>query len=135
MPKNLFVLGLMNTADRSLALVDYALRRRFTFIDLRPAFGDLAFKSYLTEAGVEASVVELVIDRTSRLNEAIRADDTRLGPGFEIGHSFFCPQQTEDSLGVDWYRAVVRTEIAPLLREYWFDDPAKAKKLIAGLLE
>jgi len=68
------------------------------------------------------------------LNDRIRSEKTRLGEGFEIGHSFFCPQDTDDSLDLKWYRSIVDTEIAPLVREYWFDDPDTANKLIGGLL-
>jgi MoxR-like ATPase len=134
-PRNLHIVGMMNTADRSLAMVDYALRRRFTFIDLRPAFDSEDFRSFLGENEVEADVAETIIDRMLKLNEEIRAEKTNLGPGFEIGHSFFCPQGTEDELGIDWYRSIIRVEIAPLLREYWFDELDKAEDMISQLLE
>jgi hypothetical protein len=134
-PTNLYLIGLMNTADRSLALVDYALRRRFTFVDLQPLFHHPEFKGFLTDAGVDADVADQILSRMSELNTAIRADDTHLGPGFEIGHSFFCPQDREDSLGVDWYRSVIRTEIIPLLHEYWFDNPKKVKYWSEALLK
>jgi hypothetical protein len=133
-PENLYLLGMMNTADRSLAMVDFALRRRFAFIDLRPAFHTLEFQSFLEGAGVEPDLIARIKDRMGKLNEVIRSEKTSLGPGFEVGHSFFCPQETEESLDDDWYRSVVREEIAPLLREYWFDDPDRAEDLTAGLL-
>ena len=133
-PRNLYLIGMMNTADRSLALVDYALRRRFAFADLRPAFDRPEFRGFLAAAGVEPAVVDRIVGRMSWLNGVIRAEAANLGPGFEIGHSFFCPAGTEDGLGLDWYRAVVETEIAPLLREYWFDDPVRADELAAELL-
>ena len=133
-PANLYLIGMMNTADRSLALVDYALRRRFAFADLRPAFDRPEFAAFLAAAGVEPGVVDRIVTRMTRLNGLIRAEPASLGPGFEIGHSFFCPAGTEDDLGPAWYRAVVESEIAPLLREYWFDDPAKADELAAELL-
>jgi len=133
-PDNVYILGMMNTADRSLALVDYALRRRFAFLDLRPAFHTPEFQSYLEDSGVDTELVALIVARMARLNEQVRAQKTHLGPGFEIGHSFFCPQGTEENLDIEWYRSVIRTEVAPLVREYWFDDPDTANDLIARLL-
>jgi 5-methylcytosine-specific restriction protein B len=133
-PNNLYLIGMMNTADRSLALVDYALRRRFAYVELRPAFDRPAFGNFLATAGVEAAVIDVIVSRMSRLNTIIRSESASLGPGFEIGHSFFCPTGTEGRWGMNWYRAVITTEIAPLLREYWFDDAAKAEELIADLL-
>ena len=134
-PRNLHIVGMMNTADRSLAMVDYALRRRFTFIDLRPGFDSGDFQSFLDENDVDSEVISMIINKMLNLNEEIRAEKTNLGPGFEIGHSFFCPQGTEEKLGIDWYRSIIRGEIAPLLREYWFDDLDKAEGMITQLLE
>ena len=134
-PENLHIIGMMNTADRSLSMVDYALRRRFTFIDLQPEFRTEVFSSFLEENDVESEVIELLISRMNKLNEEIAAEKTNLGPGFEIGHSFFCPQGSESGVGIDWYRSIIETEIAPLLREYWFDDPEKAEKRIDDLLK
>lgn len=133
--KNVFLIGMMNTADRSLAMVDYALRRRFTFVDLKPAFQSNSFVAVLEEADVPQEIIQLVVDRMQGLNETIRNDKTRLGPGFEIGHSFFCPQEADVSCDRDWFRSIIRSEIAPLLREYWFDDAEQAETLIRGLLE
>ena len=135
-PENVYLIGLMNTADRSLAMVDYALRRRFTFHDLRPGFTHPLFRDRLDAAGAEQDLIGCIIARMVKLNEHIRAETAAgLGPGFEVGHSFFCPQGTEDeALDLAWYRAVVEEEIAPLLREYWFDDPAKAEEYVAELL-
>ena len=129
-PDNLYILGLMNTADRSLAIVDYALRRRFAFETLRPAFGTRKFREYLLEAGIESDIVERIGARLANLNEAIR-NDTDLGPGFEIGHSYFVPDESGDEA---WYRNIIDTQIAPLLREYWFDRPEEADRRIADLL-
>lgn len=134
-PDNLHIIGMMNTADRSLAMVDYALRRRFTFIDLRPEFDTEDFRSFLEEREVDPDVIETVVVRMLKLNDDIRAEKTNLGPGFEIGHSFFCPQGTEEELGMDWYRSIIRAEIAPLLREYWFDELDKAEGRILDLLK
>jgi 5-methylcytosine-specific restriction protein B len=134
-PGNLHLIGTMNTADRSLAMVDYALRRRFTFLDLRPEFASARFRQHLETRGVAENVTEKIVTRMGALNETIRSDETNLGPGFEIGHSFFCPseQEVDQALGEDWYAAIVEHEIAPLLREYWFDNPDTAHAHIAGL--
>jgi 5-methylcytosine-specific restriction enzyme B len=122
-PENLCLLGMMNTADRSLAIVDYALRRRFVFFPLKPAFGREAFTQHLVTAGVDEDVVQLIDERFGELNHEISRDVQNLGPGFEIGHSYFVPNNREASLDLDWYRGIVRTQILPLLREYWIDQP------------
>ncbi len=134
-PQNLHIIGMMNTADRSLSMVDYALRRRFTFIDLQPEFETASFRDFMEKNEVETQTIDLLVNRMHQLNGKIRAEKTNLGPGFEIGHSFFCPQGTEDELGMDWYRSIIRTEIAPLLREYWFDDLDQAEAQISDLLQ
>ena len=131
-PDNVYLLGLMNTADRSLAIVDYALRRRFAFFDLVPQFRSTEFTSYLTRKGVPASIISHIVDRMTELNEHICGDAKNLGPGFAIGHSFFCqPKEPFES----WYDSVIANEIAPLLREYWFDSANKAENLIKRLRE
>lgn len=134
-PENVHLVGLMNTADRSLAMVDYALRRRFGFIDLEPSFGSERFSDYLLQQDVPSDVVKRINTRMGALNEAIRADRRNLGPGFEIGHSYFVPSSDEEKRDDTWYRAVIETEIAPLVREYWFDQPARADEHLARLLE
>jgi MoxR-like ATPase len=135
-PENVYIIGLMNTADRSLALVDYALRRRFVFFDLEPHFDSDIFRTTLLDAGSPLALIHRIIDRMTRLNEMISGDH-HLGRGFAIGHSFFCPPDPLiDALNCDnWYRAVVQHEIAPLLDEYWFDAPDKARKQVERLLE
>ena len=133
-PANLHVLGLMNTADRSLAMVDYALRRRFGFVTLDPAFGGELFLQYLFETDVPDSVVKLIDKRLYALNEEIKNDTKNLGPGFQIGHSYFVPSGDEELLDQDWYRNVIRTQIAPLLREYWFDQPNRVEEFLVMLL-
>ena len=129
-PENVHLLGLMNTADRSLAMVDYALRRRFAFETLRPAYGE-KFRAYLLEADVEPELVKQIVEKMAALNRAIRADKD-LGPGFEIGHSHFVTDLSGDA-DERWYRTVIDTQIAPLLREYWFDRPDHAENLIEKL--
>lgn len=133
-PENVHLLGLMNTADRSLAMVDYALRRRFGFFRLEPAFAREEFAEYLVSRGVAQSLVRRIVDRLTELNETIRGDRAELGPGFEIGHSYFVPPEGAEALDETWYGAVVRGEIEPLLREYWFDDPDRVDQAVGRLL-
>lgn len=133
-PDNVHILGLMNTADRSLAMVDYALRRRFAFVRLEPEFRSDSFSNVLLSAGAEEDLVERIITRMSELNERIKRDQNRLGPGFEIGHSFFCPQKEDLDIDDEWYRRIVKNEIEPLIREYWFDDPDKVLEIVRDLL-
>jgi MoxR-like ATPase len=124
-PENLWLLGMMNTADRSLSLVDYALRRRFAFVPLQPGFANPAFEAYLQGRRVSPHAIRAIITGMSELNAAIRDDKVNLGPGFQIGHSFFTPAEGETP-GDGWFTRVVDTEIRPLLEEYWFDNPARA---------
>ena len=133
-PKNVHVVGLMNVADRSLALVDYALRRRFAFIDLEPQFETPEFRSWLADHNVRPRLIDRIVTRMGELNQEI-ASHGLLGPKYRVGHSYFTPRPLE---GVEyddaWYEQVVRTEIAPLLREYWFDDAETADAAINSLL-
>lgn len=133
-PDNVYILGMMNTADRSLAMVDYALRRRFGFVSLEPEFQSDGFTSYLMEAGVPEEMVRKIEERMSQLNEEIRADKKNLGPGFEVGHSYFVPGEQDISLDEVWYSRVIRSEVEPLLREYWFDQPAKVDEYVQRLI-
>ena len=131
-PDNVHILGMMNTADRSLAMVDYALRRRFAFEELRPAYGTEKFRAYLLEAGVDRVLVNRIDRNMSGINAAIR-DDRDLGSGFEIGHSFFVPADATEPADERWYEAIVDTRLAPLLREYWFDRPQRVGELLGML--
>ena len=131
-PPNVYILGMMNTADRSLALVDYALRRRFAFEELAPAFGTEQFRDYLLEIGLDPSLISLIDERMEELNNEIR-DDGELGHGFQIGHSFFVPGD-DDELSDDWYQHVVHTQIQPLLQEYWFDTLERVEDAVDRLL-
>jgi len=133
-PENLYIIGMMNTADRSLAMVDYALRRRFSFIRLEPAFGSEAFSAHLVGEGVDGSLVERIVLRMGELNRVIRDDTRNLGPGFEIGHSFFVPARDEEGRDQAWFNRIVRYEIEPLLHEYWFDQPERVNEHVARLL-
>jgi 5-methylcytosine-specific restriction protein B len=119
-PENVHILGLMNTADRSLALVDYALRRRFVFFSLVPALESQNFAAQLREAGASEALIEKIRRCVGALNAQIM-EDSELGQGFLIGHSFFCPDPSSWPISEAWYLSIVDTELAPLLREYWFD--------------
>ena len=121
-PKNLYIIGMMNTADRSLALIDYALRRRFSFFEMEPGFNSEGFKKY--QASLHNETFDALIDRVKELNRDIYTDDS-LGAGFRIGHSYFCGQ-TECS--EEWMREVVYYDLIPMLQEYWFDDKTKLQK-------
>lgn len=123
-PENVHLLGLMNTADRSLAMVDYALRRRFRFKTLEPQFGSAAFRDHLRARGAEPGLIDTIVKAMTGLNRKIAEDGRNLGAGYRIGHSFFCPldgQQPDD----EWYRQVIDGEIVPLLQEYCLDDDKK----------
>ena len=116
-PNNLHIIGTMNTADRSLAVVDYALRRRFAFFTLRPEF-NTKFKTFLMNHGVEIQLIEDIVSKLVILNKEISDE---LGVGFEIGHSFFTPMDWE-LVDEEWYKSKFDFEIIPLLEEYYFDD-------------
>lgn len=131
-PENLHIIGTMNTADRSLAMIDYALRRRFAFISLEPLFNQ-KFIDFLSSKGIQEGLTEKIVSRISKLNEVI-SNDKNLQKGFQIGHSYFS-NFTEDEDEQKWYLRVINLEIAPLLEEYWFDNEAKAKVEIRKLLE
>lgn len=120
-PANVHLIGMMNTADRSLALLDYALRRRFAFFELSPAFQTEGFRAY-REAKNNRKFDKLIA-AIEKLNVAIENDDT-LGKGFRIGHSYFCTGRDIDER---WLNAVIAYEIVPLLHEYWFDEPGKVR--------
>jgi 5-methylcytosine-specific restriction protein B len=132
-PPNLILVGLMNTADRSLAVVDYALRRRFVFIDLEPRFDDPKFDAALAEKGVSQTLRDNIKKRIKDLNSRISSDKRNLGHGFEIGHSYFCPKDTVQD-EEHWFRSIIKYEIKPLLMEYWFDDQDKAASEVHRLL-
>lgn len=126
-PQNVRIIGMMNTADRSLALMDYALRRRFAFFDFAPAFSSEGFKNYLSEK--DSPKLEKLIAAVESLNSTISTDES-LGDGFRIGHSYFC---TDDEITDEWLKSVVEYEVIPLIKEYWFDEPTKVRDLSATL--
>lgn len=123
-PDNLYIIGLMNTADRSLAMIDYALRRRFSFFEMEPGFKSDGFTKYQNAFANET--FNSLIDQIKQLNKEI-TEDKALGSGFQIGHSYFCGRET-DGCTEEWMRSVVEFDILPTLSEYWFDDPVKFKR-------
>ena len=136
LPSNLHVVGTMNIADRSLALVDLALRRRFAFVDLVPEIGE-RWKVWVKEQyEFDDAILSDIQERMSSLNETIEAEP-KLGKQFQIGHSYVTPLPGQETHPSAWYRDVVESEIGPLLDEYWFDDPDRAAQergnLLAGL--
>lgn len=113
-PSNLYIIGMMNTADRSLAMIDYALRRRFSFFEMKPGFGNPIFQKEVTEKN--DSRLDNLVQAIVKLNEVIENDDS-LGAGFCIGHSYLCNLGTNYNL-----ENIVEYDIIPMLREYWFDN-------------
>ena len=134
-PENLYLVGTMNIADRSLALVDLALRRRFAFVGLEPRLGQVWREWVVKECAVDPGLVADIERRIADLNEQIAAD-ARLGKQFRIGHSYVTPaHRLEAGDTKKWFQQVVETEIGPLLDEYWFDAPDEAQKAIARLTQ
>jgi len=133
-PENVYLIGTMNTADRSLAMVDYALRRRFGFIPMTPQFDSPKFRDHLVENNVPNALVNKIIDKLTTLNNGISEEKKTLGSGYQIGHSYFCADDSEVNYDEQWYKNVVIYELKPLLEEYWFDDEDKAKVAVRDLL-
>jgi len=125
-PENVYIIGMMNTADRSLAQMDYALRRRFSFFTMYPAFDNERFKEY--QRSRDSVIFDNLIKIVKDLNKAITKDPS-LGEGCCIGHSYFCDAETRAADELDgWLRSVVEFDIIPLLREYWFEDREKQEE-------
>ena len=122
-PKNVYIIGMMNTADRSLAMLDYALRRRFAFYEMRPGFDTDGFREY--RMGLGSEKFDHLIHCIESLNNVIAADES-LGDGFCVGHSYFC-NLTAEKVTDRALSAIVEYELIPLLKEYWFDEPLKVK--------
>ncbi len=123
-PSNLYLIGMMNTADRSLAMIDYALRRRFSFFEMEPGFSSEGFRDY--QARFANETFDALIEQIKALNKTIK-DDPSLGKGFMIGHSYFCGRKPGQCTN-DWMRSVVEFEIIPMLAEYWFDEPKRLQE-------
>lgn len=128
-PENVYIIGMMNTADRSIAIIDYALRRRFCFVELEPAFESEKFKAYLMFQGASEELVDKIKRKMGSINSEI-TKDVNLGKGFRIGHSYFSNYSASES----WYEEIIKYEIEPLINEYWFDEEEKAKNYIEELL-
>ncbi len=120
-PRNVYIIGMMNTADRSLAMLDYALRRRFSFYEMKPAFKQSKFIEY--KMNLNSTKFNNLIDCVEKLNFAISEDST-LGEGFCIGHSYFCDLNDASAVALN---NIVEYELIPLLKEYWFDDTSKVR--------
>lgn len=120
-PKNVYLIGMMNTADRSLAMLDYALRRRFAFIEMKPGFDTDGFNEYAKELD-NHSFHKLILCMKD-LNRVISSDES-LGEGFQIGHSYFC-NLSQESISKETMESIVEYELIPMLKEYWFDEPSK----------
>ena len=121
-PRNLYIIGMMNTADRSLAMIDYALRRRFSFFEVEPGFDSEGFIHY--QNGLNNETLNELISKVKDLNHEIALDKS-LGKGFCIGHSYFCGR---DICTDEWMHSIVDYDILPMLSEYWFDDPNKLQR-------
>ena len=120
-PENLHLIGTMNTADKSLSLVDYALRRRFAFLEMDPGFESTVFAEVLSKKGISPAMIDKIRTIMRSLNKKIEDDSINLGRGFRIGHSFFVPS----SKVIDeqkWFDEIISFEIVPLIEEYWMDD-------------
>lgn len=121
-PRNLYIIGMMNTADRSLAMIDYALRRRFSFFEVEPGFDSDGFIQY--QNGLNNETLNELVSRVKDLNKEIALDKS-LGKGFCIGHSYFCGR---DVCTEEWLHSIVDYDILPMLSEYWFDDATKLQR-------
>lgn len=130
-PRNVHIIGMMNTADRSLAMLDYALRRRFAFVELSPAFDSEGFRAY--RVGLVNPRFKKLVGVVKSLNRAI-AEDESLGEGFCIGHSYFCNMKPENCTNAA-LASIVEYELIPMLKEYWFDEPDKVEEWVRKLWE
>lgn len=128
-PPNVHIIGMMNTADRSLAVLDYALRRRFGFFQMVPGFNSAGFARWQQEVG--SPILDNLVSDVINLNNAI-AEDPALGTGFAIGHSYLAKAENAEPDDT-WLFSVVEDELIPLLEEYWFDEPAKAEEWASRL--
>lgn len=128
-PKNVYIIGMMNTADRSLAMIDYALRRRFVFYELEPGFESNGFKKMLDIASNPK--YNALVDTLKQLNILIGKDES-LGNGFRIGHSYLC---IKEPVTDEWVSSVIKYELIPLISEYWFDEQSKIEEWSKKLYE
>jgi len=139
-PDNLYVIGTMNLSDRSIAMIDLALRRRFAFFDLEPQFND-KWKKWVKDRGYNEEFISKIAKKMNHLNNEIIKKDNALGSPFCIGHSFFTPANPDDNDNKTynyeetrkWFNDIIDAEIKPLLKEYWYDNPAEVEKNIEEL--
>ncbi|WP_217671570.1 AAA family ATPase [Marinitoga sp. 1135] len=125
-PENVYIIGTMNTADRSLAMVDYALRRRFSFVTIKPAFSNNKFEDFLKNKRISVGNINKLRNKIENLNN--KEIKEAFGEGFEIGHSYFVSENNIDDFKY-WYNDIIKYEILPLLEEYWFNDPEKLEEI------
>lgn len=131
-PSNVYLIGMMNTADRSLAMIDYALRRRFSFFEIEPGFDSDGFITY--KNSLNSEIFNDLIIKIQELNREITLDHS-LGKGFCIGHSYFIADNPCTDI---WMKSIIDFDILPLLREYWFDDTSKLQRwenILLGILQ
>ena len=124
-PKKLYIIGMMNTADRSLAMIDYALRRRFSFFEMEPGFDSERFVAY--QESLQNEHLNDLIGKIKELNRKI-SQDKSLGKGFCIGHSYFCGCENSAKCTDEWLRSIIEYDIIPTISEYWFDDYAEVER-------
>lgn len=129
-PSNVYLIGTMNTADRSLAQLEVALRRRFAFVTIEPAFNE-KWRTTLIHSGVSEQMVNNIQFTVEKINKEI-IGDFQLGTGYAVGHSFFTskPENMDEEV---WFKGIVNFEIIPLLEEYFFDRPEIVTALIEGI--
>lgn len=129
-PSNVYLIGTMNTADRSLAQLEIALRRRFAFITLEPAFNE-KWKQTMYQSGISDDMIQRILRVINNMNNEI-SKDFQLGQGYLIGHSFFTskPENLDEQL---WFEGIISFEISPLLEEYFFDRPEIVATLLEGI--
>ncbi|HPR97471.1 MAG TPA: AAA family ATPase, partial [Thermotogota bacterium] len=134
-PENVYIIGLMNTADRSLALIDYALRRRFAFYTVSPGFKTEGFEVYKDR--LNSRHFNEMVEGVIQLNIFIEKDES-LGADYKIGHSYFCnlePEDMEENKAIESLKMIVAYEIKPLLKEYWFDQDDVAREEFEKLMK
>lgn len=131
-PENLYLIGTMNTADRSLSHIDYALRRRFSFFDIEPAFNHEKFHSFLQNRGIQKTDIDSLVGKMNELNENI-LEDPALGKGFQVGHSYFCSLDSAKSIELQVQR-IMKYEIKELIKQFWFDDIDKIEEEIEKVI-
>lgn len=135
LPENVLIIGLMNTADRSLKVIDYALRRRFHFYTFEPQFDSDEFKDFLKSRNVQSNTIEKIVTNLTKINQKISDDSFDLGAGYCIGHSFFCPKDDPNqNYDNNWYINIINSQILPLIEEYYFDKPDTAAEITNDLI-